>query len=61
MSDRIEKIRVDMHVAKLSEDLECYRQRALELGATEARALKVRESATDESLHDPLHEHTGLQ
>lgn len=48
MSSRIEKIRVDMQAARLPEDLERYRRRALELGATEARVVKVEEIPVDE-------------
>jgi len=48
MSDRIEKIRVDMQAAKLPEDLERYRQRALELGATEARVVKAEAIPVDD-------------
>lgn len=48
MGDRIEKIRVDMQAARLSEDLERYRQRALELGASEALVLKVEDIPVDD-------------
>jgi predicted metal-binding protein len=48
MAKRIEKIRVDMNEARLQEDLEKYRQQALELGATRAAIVKTEEIPVDE-------------
>jgi predicted metal-binding protein len=48
MAKKIEKIRVDMNEARLQEDLEKYRQQALELGATRAAIVKTEEIPVDE-------------
>jgi hypothetical protein len=40
---KIEKIRVDMNEARLQEDLKKYRQKALELGASQAAIVKTLE------------------
>jgi predicted metal-binding protein len=48
MAKTIEKIRVDMNEARLQEDLEKYRQQALELGATQAAIVTTGEIPVDE-------------
>ena len=48
MAKRIEKIRVDMNEARLQEDLEKYRQKALELGANQAAIVTTGEIPVDE-------------
>ena len=42
------KIRADMHEAQLSADLETYRQKALELGASQAKIIRAEEIPVDE-------------
>jgi predicted metal-binding protein len=44
----VEKITVDMQKARLTQDLERYRQQALELGATQAAIVETREIPVDE-------------
>jgi predicted metal-binding protein len=44
----VEKITVDMNKARLPQDLERYRQQALELGATQAAIVEAREITVDE-------------
>lgn len=48
MAKTIEKITVDMNEARLQEDLEKYRQQALELGATQAAIVTTGEIPVDE-------------
>ncbi|MCL4502425.1 MAG: DUF2284 domain-containing protein [Deltaproteobacteria bacterium] len=48
MPKKIEKIRVDMNAGRLQEDLEKYRLKALELGATQAAAIKAADIPVDE-------------
>lgn len=48
MGKKVEKIRVDMNEAQLQQDLEKYRGKALELGATQAIILKAEEIPVDE-------------
>ena len=48
MGDRIEKISVGMQAGRLLEDLERYRRRALELGATDARVVKAEDIPVDD-------------
>jgi predicted metal-binding protein len=48
MAKKIEKIRVDMNEARLQEDLEKYRQKAMELGATQAAIVKTEDIPVDE-------------
>lgn len=48
MDDRIAKISVDMQAGRLLEDLERYRRRALELGATDARVVKAEDIPVDD-------------
>ena len=48
MNSKIEKIRVDMQEARLGEDLERYRKRALELGASNALVLKAEDIPVDD-------------
>lgn len=48
MGKKVERITVDMNEASLEEHLERYRQRALEMGATEAAVLDAREIPVDE-------------
>ena len=50
MSKRIEKVAVDMNAARLPEDLERYKARALELGATRAAIVKAQEIPVDERI-----------
>jgi predicted metal-binding protein len=47
MGRQVEKIRVDMREARLPEDLEKYREKALELGAAKAKIVKVEEIPVD--------------
>src|SRR5208283_377712 len=44
------KIRTDMHHAQLSADLERYRQKALELGASQAKIIRAEEIPVDERI-----------
>jgi predicted metal-binding protein len=44
------KIRADMHEAQLAADLERYRQKALDLGASNARIVKAEEIPVDERI-----------
>jgi predicted metal-binding protein len=46
----IKKIRVDMNEAQLSEDLERYREKALDLGASQARIIGAEEIPVDERI-----------
>ncbi len=48
MAKKIEKIRVDMNAGRLQEDLEKYRLKALELGATQAAVIKAGDIPVDE-------------
>src|SRR5574340_602222 len=48
MAKKIEKIRVDMNAGRLPEDLEKYRLKALELGATQAAVIKTADIPVDE-------------
>ncbi len=48
MTRTVRKIAVDMYEDKLAQDLERYRQKALELGATKAKILKAEEIPVDE-------------
>ena len=48
MARKIEKITVDMNAGRLQEDLEKYRQKALELGATKAAVIKTADIPVDE-------------
>ncbi len=48
VSSKIEKIRVDMQEARLTGDLERYRKKALELGASEALVVKVKDIPVDD-------------
>jgi predicted metal-binding protein len=48
MARKIEKIRVDMNEGRLQEDLQKYRQKALELGATKAAVIKAEDIPVDE-------------
>ena len=48
MARKIEKIRVDMQAGRLQEDLEKYRLKALELGATQAAVVKAEDIPVDE-------------
>ncbi len=48
MSSSIEKITVDMHEDRLEEDLERYRQKALELGATRALVVRAEDIPVDD-------------
>jgi predicted metal-binding protein len=48
MSSSIEKITVDMHEERLEEDLERYRQKALELGATRALVVGAEDIPVDD-------------
>jgi len=48
MAKKIEKIRVDMHAGRLQEDLEKYRHKALEMGATQAAVIKTADIPVDE-------------
>ena len=48
MGGKVEKITVDMQAARLPQDLERYRQKALELGATQAAVIEVQEIPVDE-------------
>jgi predicted metal-binding protein len=48
MRKKVEKITVDMNEARLGEDLERYRQKALEMGATQAVILKAEDIPVDE-------------
>ncbi len=48
MSRKVEKITVDMNQDRLPQDLERYRQQALELGATQAKIVKAEEIPVDE-------------
>jgi predicted metal-binding protein len=48
MSLKVEKITVDMQASRLSQDLERYAQKALELGATHAAVIKAADIPVDE-------------
>ena len=48
MARKVEKITVDMQLGRLPQDLERYRQQALELGATQARIVQAEEIPVDE-------------
>ena len=48
MNGKIEKIRVDMQDARLTEDLERYRKKALELGASQALVVKAEDIPVDD-------------
>jgi predicted metal-binding protein len=48
MEKKVDRITVDMNAGRLSEDLARYRQRALELGATQARIVAADEIPVDE-------------
>ena len=48
MGRKVEKIMVDMQEERLPKDLELYRQQALDLGATKAAIIKVRDIPVDE-------------
>lgn len=48
MGYKVEKISLDMNRERLARDLERYVERALELGATKARVVKVEEISVDE-------------
>ncbi len=48
MAKKIDRIRVDMNAGRLREDLERYRLKALELGATQAAAIKAADIPVDE-------------
>ena len=48
MGRKVEKITVDMQQDRLPQDLERYRQQALELGATQAKIVKAEEIPVDE-------------
>jgi predicted metal-binding protein len=48
MIKKVDRITVDMNAGRLSEDLDRYRQRALELGATQARIVTAEEIPVDE-------------
>ena len=48
MAKQIEKIRVDMQAGRLQEDLEKYRLKALELGASQAAVIKAEDIPVDE-------------
>ncbi|MEJ2672412.1 MAG: DUF2284 domain-containing protein [Deltaproteobacteria bacterium] len=50
MSPKVEKITVDMQAARLPQDLERYRARALELGATHAKIVKAEDIPVDERI-----------
>ena len=50
MSKKIEKIAVDMNAARLTEDLERYKAAVLELGASRAEVVKVRDIPVDERI-----------
>jgi predicted metal-binding protein len=48
MGQKVEKITVDMQAGRLLQDLERYRERALELGATHAKIVKTEDIPVDE-------------
>lgn len=48
MSKKVEKIRVDMNESRLLDDLERYKEKALELGATKAKVIDAREIPVDD-------------
>ena len=48
MGRKVEKITVDMQAARLPQDLERYREKALELGATRAAVIETQEIPVDE-------------
>jgi predicted metal-binding protein len=48
MSRKVGKITVDMNAARLPADLERYREKALEMGATRAKVIKASEIPVDE-------------
>src|SRR4030042_5405572 len=48
MAKKAEKIKVDMHAGRLQEDLEKYRLKALEMGATQAVVIKAEDIPVDE-------------
>ena len=48
MRNKIEKIRVDMQGSRLAEDLEQYRQKALQLGASQALVVKAEDIPVDD-------------
>jgi predicted metal-binding protein len=48
MRSKIEKIRVDMQGSRLAEDLEQYRQKALQLGASQALVVKAEDIPVDD-------------
>jgi predicted metal-binding protein len=48
MGKKVEKITVDMHEARLPQDLERYREKALELGATQAAIIQAAAIPVDE-------------
>ncbi len=48
MAKKVQKITVDMNAANLEQDLEKYRLKALEMGATQAKIVKVEEIPVDE-------------
>lgn len=48
MNNKVEKIRVDMQEARLMEDLERYRKKVLELGASEALVVKAGDIPVDD-------------
>ena len=50
MSRKVEKITVDMQAGRLLQDLERYRQKALDLGATQAKIVKAADIPVDERI-----------
>lgn len=48
MSRSVEKIKANMNEDRLAQDLEKYREKALELGATQAKLIKVEEIPVDD-------------
>ena len=48
MGNKVRKVAVDMYEDRLQQDLERYRAKALELGATQAKIVKVEEIPVDE-------------
>ncbi|MGZ3596957.1 MAG: DUF2284 domain-containing protein, partial [Syntrophales bacterium] len=50
MSEQIDRITVDMNAARLSGDLERYKAKAMELGATRATIINVKEIPVDERI-----------
>jgi predicted metal-binding protein len=50
MTKRVDKITIDMNAARLQEDLERYKVKALELGASRAAIVRVHEIPVDERI-----------